>query len=220
MQPIDKVVFTFKGSSDYLKATGSCSFSNPYKGIPSSVSCSATTSEGKFSGEFMTDGVSPNVIEGNTRAPAQHPATAATVSEPQLLKGQCEPSSHVAEGRIGDDLTKKQSRFFCDAAVIVSFGDDPKHRMIQFVDSQSSHARALAFAGFLRDAKLMDVRNVYLETGRASAVADGNCQIFFDKQAISGIACGAKIDEGERRTVPIVAFTIDKTEKPADLPRK
>jgi hypothetical protein len=220
MQPIDKIIFTFQGSSDYLKASGSCSFSNPYKGTPSSVSCSATTSEGKFSGEFITDGVSPNIIEADTDSSAQHSTALSKFSEPQILKGQCEPSSHVAEGRIGEDLTKKQSRFFCDVAMIVSFGDDPKHRMIQFVDSQSSHGRALAFAGFLRDANLMDVRNVYLETGRASAAADGGCKMFFDKDVISGIACGAKIDEGERRTVPIVTFTANKTARHGDSARK
>jgi hypothetical protein len=220
MQPIDKVVFTFEGSSDYLKANGSCSFSNPYKGTPSSVSCSAMTSEGKFSGEFITDGVSPNIIESNAGTPAQHSITALMISEPQVLKGRCEPSSHVAEGRIGDDLTKRQSRFFCDSAVIVSFGDDPKHRMIQFADSQSNHARGLAFAGFLRDTKLLDVHNVYLETGRASVAADGGCQMFFEKQEISAIVCGAKIDEGERRTVPVVTFTIDKAVKSGDPSRR
>jgi len=209
IQPIDKVVFTFNGSSDSLKADGTCYFSNPYKGTPSTVSCAARTSEGMFSGDFINDGVSPNIFEADAGLPVKHSA----VSIPQMLSGRCESPSHVAEGRIGEDLTKRQSQFFRDSAVILSFSDDPRHRLIQFVDSQSNHARQLGFGGLMEDAAIMSVHNVYIEIGRASVASDGACKLFFEKQAISGIACGAQIDEGDRRTVPIVSFVVAKSGK-------
>jgi hypothetical protein len=123
------------------------------------------------------------------------------------------PPSHIAEGRIGEDLTKKQSMFFCDSAVIISFSDDPRHRLIQFADSKSNHARQLGFGGLMEDAAILTVRNVYLEAGRPSDATEGYCKLFFDKKAVSGIACGAKIDEGDRRTVPIVTFKAGEAAK-------
>jgi hypothetical protein len=43
MQPVDRVHFTFQGSTDDFVAAGSCRFGNPYKGKPSLVSCTADT---------------------------------------------------------------------------------------------------------------------------------------------------------------------------------
>jgi hypothetical protein len=60
-QPIDRVMFTFSGSTDNLKATGACSFANPYKRTPVKISCAANTNKGIFSGEFISNGVSPDV---------------------------------------------------------------------------------------------------------------------------------------------------------------
>lgn len=62
-QLIDRVIFTFNGSTDDLKAVGSCSFENPYLGKPVKILCSADTSQGKFSGEFISNGISPDVSE-------------------------------------------------------------------------------------------------------------------------------------------------------------
>ncbi len=62
-QPIDRVSFTFDGSTDELKAIGFCVFSNPYKHKPAKVICSADTSQGTFSGEFISNGVSPDINE-------------------------------------------------------------------------------------------------------------------------------------------------------------
>jgi hypothetical protein len=59
-QPIDRVDFTFDGSTDHLNATGSCAFSNAYKGV-ATVACRAKTSEGIFAGEFVSNGVSPDI---------------------------------------------------------------------------------------------------------------------------------------------------------------
>ena len=63
MQPIDRVHFTFQGSTDDLVAAGSCRFTNPYKGKPSLVSCTADTNRGKFAGEFVSDGRPPNMSQ-------------------------------------------------------------------------------------------------------------------------------------------------------------
>ena len=62
-QPVDRIVFTFSGSTDNLKAAGSCSFANPYQGRPVKVSCTADTDQGTFSGEFLSNGVSPDITE-------------------------------------------------------------------------------------------------------------------------------------------------------------
>ncbi len=213
LQPIDKVVFTFQGSSDHLKADGNCYFTNPYKEKPSTVSCKAMTSEGTFSGEFISNSISPNIFESDTRG--HEPRHLAIETDKlQFLEGYCEPSSHIADGRIGEDLTKRQSQFFCDTALIIPFSDNPKHHMIQFADSHSHHARILGFGGIMEDSAIMTVHNIYLEMGgRASKTSDGLCKLFFEKQEISGISCGAKVDEGDQRTVPIVRFKVDKTGK-------
>jgi hypothetical protein len=63
MQPIDHVNFTFQGSTDQLVAAGSCRFSNPYKGKPARVSCTADTNRGKFAGEFISNGIAPNTSQ-------------------------------------------------------------------------------------------------------------------------------------------------------------
>lgn len=135
--------------------------------------------------------------------------SSAVADDTHILKGQCGPESHVAEGAIGEDLTKHQSRFFCDAAVITFFSDKPKHVMVQFADSKSNHARQIGYAGTMDDAEILVVSSVYLETGRATPVVEGYCKFFFKAKDISGISCGAKIDEGDRRTVPVVSFDAD-----------
>ena len=62
-QLINRMRFTFQGSTDDLKAVGSCSFANPYMHKPVTTECRATTSKGDFSGKFTSDGVSPNLSE-------------------------------------------------------------------------------------------------------------------------------------------------------------
>ncbi len=62
-QPVDRIMFTFRGSTDNLRASGSCSFANPYQGKPVRISCAADTDQGSFSGEFVSNGVSPDITE-------------------------------------------------------------------------------------------------------------------------------------------------------------
>jgi hypothetical protein len=63
MQPIDRVHFTFQGSTDDLVVAGSCRFSNPYKGTPARVSCSVDSNQGKFAGDFVSNGTPPNTSQ-------------------------------------------------------------------------------------------------------------------------------------------------------------
>jgi hypothetical protein len=47
----------------------------------------------------------------------------AGASDVQVVNGTCDSSSHTAEGSLGSDLTKQQSRFYCDSAVITFFDE-------------------------------------------------------------------------------------------------
>lgn len=203
VQPIDKVIFTFQDSSDHLAAKGTCSFSNPYRGLPSTISCLVRTSQGTFAGDFVSDGTPPDIFEAGAGQPI---ANANFRDLPEVIKGRCASPSHVASGLLTEDLTKKRSRFFCDSALIMTFDEAGNHKLIQFVDSQSNHSRILGFGGLMEDGGTLAVKNVYLETARSTAVSEGACRIFYDGGKIRNIVCGAKVDEGTRRTVPVVTF--------------
>jgi hypothetical protein len=132
---------------------------------------------------------------------------AAQPSDIQVVSGTCDPSSHTAEGRLGVDLTKRQSRFYCDSAVITFFDDYKGHVMIQFVQKESHHGPILGFSGKVEDGGIMmSVDHVYLTTGSPTTVSDGACKFFFKNLHISGISCGIKVDETGRRTTAIVGF--------------
>ena len=51
--PVHRVYVTFDGRTDDLVAVGSCAFSSPNKKNPPKVSCSASTIEGDFAGDFI-----------------------------------------------------------------------------------------------------------------------------------------------------------------------
>lgn len=129
-------------------------------------------------------------------------------SDIDVVNGVCEPTSHTAEGQIGEDLTKRQSRFFCDTAAITFFPDYKGHVMIQFAQKASHHGPIIGFSGRLEpDGIMMQVEHVYLAQGAPPTTAsDGACKFFFKGKKMSGIFCGAKIDETGRRTTAIVAF--------------
>jgi hypothetical protein len=132
---------------------------------------------------------------------------AAPPRDVQFLTGTCEPSSHTAEGPLGSDLTKRQSRFFCDSAVIAFFDDYKGHVMIQFVQKQAHHTPILGFAGKVEDdGIIMKIDHVYLKEGQATTVSDGLCKFFLKNRQMSGIFCGMMVDETGRRTTAVVAF--------------
>ena len=75
----------------------------------------------------------------------------AVADDTTIVKGQCAPESHIAEGAIGDDLTKRQSRFFCDAGGYHLIG----------------------YPGMMEDTEIMNVSSVYLESGQSTPVSEG-----------------------------------------------
>jgi hypothetical protein len=125
----------------------------------------------------------------------------------QIVNGMCAPSSHTAEGPLGADLTKRQSRFFCDSAILMFFDDYKGHVLIQFVEKESHHSPMLGFSGKVEDdGIMMPIDHIYLTVGTPTTVSDGACKFFFKNHHISGIFCGAAVDETGRRTTAIVVF--------------
>jgi len=135
-------------------------------------------------------------------------AVAEDLKGVQVVRGVCRPASHTAEGPINSDLTKRQSRFFCDTAVIGFFDDDHKRVMVQFVEKKSKRGQLLGYAGLMDDAGvIMDVQRAYLAgNSEPIAVSSGFCKFFFKKPYMSGIACGMAFDEDNRKTTAIVQF--------------
>jgi hypothetical protein len=62
IQPVDMIIFGYKGQHDRSRAVGQCAFQNPNKG-PSRVQCRATTSAGVFKADFVSDGHPPHVMK-------------------------------------------------------------------------------------------------------------------------------------------------------------
>jgi hypothetical protein len=144
-------------------------------------------------------------VAGSVCLPISGPA--AQPSDIQVMSGICNPSSHTAEGRLGADLTKRQSRFYCDSAVITFFDDYKGHVMIQFAQKEAHHGPILGFSGKVDDdGIMMSVDHVYLTAGPPATVSDGVCKFFFKNRQMSGIFCGIKVDETGRHTTAIVAF--------------
>ena len=140
--------------------------------------------------------------------PRENRQFTAKVSNIQIVSGECAPSSHTAEGPLGTDLTKRQSRFYCDSAVITFFDDHKGHVLIQFAQKQAHHTPILGFAGRIEDdGVMMPVEGVYLTVGQRTTVSEGWCKFFFKNRNMSEIACGMKVDETGRRTTAIVAFS-------------
>ena len=131
----------------------------------------------------------------------------AGASDVQVVNGTCDSSSHTAEGSLGSDLTKQQSRFYCDSAVIKFFDDYKGHVMVQFAQKESHHSPILGFSGRVEDdGIMMSVDHVYLVQGQATTVSDGSCKFFFKNRQMSGIFCGMKVDKTGRRTTAVVVF--------------
>jgi hypothetical protein len=139
----------------------------------------------------------------------------AGVSNIQVVNGTCSSSSNTAEGPLDSDLTKRQSRFYCDTAAITFFDDYTGHVLINFSQKESKHSLILGFAGRIETSQpgdagtMMQVYSVYLGTGEATTVSDGWCKLFFKDQQLSGIGCGMKVDETGRRTTAVVVFNAE-----------
>jgi hypothetical protein len=62
LQPVDGVIFGFKGQFDKAKAVGTCRYTNPYA-RPGTIRCRAETQGGVFAADFVTDGKPPEVAK-------------------------------------------------------------------------------------------------------------------------------------------------------------
>ena len=67
VQPVDLILFNRLVNGDpnrpaKLRATGTCSYENPTRGVPTKVECNAQTEQGQFSLEFLHSGASPEYM--------------------------------------------------------------------------------------------------------------------------------------------------------------
>ncbi|MFT8655951.1 MAG: hypothetical protein ABF785_04575 [Acetobacter papayae] len=121
-----------------------------------------------------------------------------------VVSGECGSGSHTAEGAFGEDLSKRQSRFYCDAAAIIS---ENGQTLVQFSQKESHHNPYLGYAGKLsNDGNTMNVERIFFTPQDSAIVSEGMCKFFFKEKTLTGIMCGAKLDETGRRTTAIVTF--------------
>jgi hypothetical protein len=133
----------------------------------------------------------------------------AGVSNIQTVKGVCASTSWTAEGPPDSDLTNRESRFYCDSAVITFFDDYKGHVMVQFGRKKSLHPQIISFAGRVEDAGIMmQVDSVYLVSGEKVIPSRGECKFFFKNRHLSGIVCYMSVDGIDRRTAAVMTFDL------------
>ncbi|WP_241331156.1 hypothetical protein [Burkholderia cenocepacia] len=126
-------------------------------------------------------------------------------ADTKLVAGSCESGSHVAEGPVGADLTSRHARYFCDSLAVSQLGDGKL--LMQFAEKGAAHGRILGFAGRMDSPATMKVERVYFEPANPVMPNDGVCKFFFNgRQKVTSVMCAAQVDEGNRRTVPVVVF--------------
>lgn len=126
-----------------------------------------------------------------------------------VYNGVCTEQSHIAEGQQGEDLTKRQSRVYCDTAVLTRFPNNPRHVMINFAQKQSHTGQPIGFAGTLQpDGIMVQVDRVYLTPSVPLPVTDGACKLFTNGRQVTDVFCAAAIDTGQRRTSAILALHV------------
>jgi hypothetical protein len=125
-----------------------------------------------------------------------------------LLSGECLPVSQISQGLIGNSVSRHHSRFLCDSALLSLFHTENRG-MVQFVQKNAENAQVLGFSGSVgTGGTLIDVNRVYLPTGQITPPDKGICRFIFSHHSLAGIVCGASIDNGNQRIVPIVAFHV------------
>jgi hypothetical protein len=122
------------------------------------------------------------------------------------VRGSCGDKSHTAVGAVGGDLTKQQTPFVCDAAIIAEFDPQHVHIMITFAEKASTKS-TISFAGMMNvKENVIQVSKVYFEPGKPTYIDVGVCKMFFTGRHMSGIFCGGKIDADGQRTVANISF--------------
>jgi hypothetical protein len=137
---------------------------------------------------------------------------AARAADTDIVTGQCIKGSHIAAGGVDEDLSKRETPFSCDRAVITFLDQESKHVMVQFAMHSADHAMQLGFAGELEDnGQILDVDHVYIGTGSTDPLVPvgGQCNFFFKDTHMTRMICGARIEQGGKATVPVVAFEAD-----------
>jgi len=127
----------------------------------------------------------------------------------RVSPGACAAGSHTAEGPERSDLTKRQSRFYCDSMVSSMVDNQPGHFLVQFLSKGMQHAPILAFGGFFGRDGLLHVSSIYFEQGIRTPADDGFCQFFRGKSGkLTAAACGGVVVKDGVKSVAIVDFRI------------
>lgn len=138
-------------------------------------------------------------------------SSSAYAEQPQFLDGVCSDDSHTAAGKIGDDLTKLQTPFKCNGAVISFLSADRSHVMVSFSEKKSNDQNPISFAGMLEpDGQNMSVRSLYTQPDKPTPIkqGDGACKFFFKSGDMDSIFCGAKVDADGHRSTAIITFNV------------
>jgi hypothetical protein len=123
-------------------------------------------------------------------------------------KGECSVRSHVAQGRKTDDLTKLDSRYFCDEAIVGSEDGSNDHIRITFKKDDQSISPVIAVIGVKKDGDMIHLRDILMGSLRAE-VNDGACRFFYSKKRqMTDIVCSATFDQEDQRTVSVIEFKL------------
>ena len=113
--------------------------------------------------------------------------------------GQCMPTSHIAQGKKTEDLSKLESRYFCDQAIVGSEDGSDDHVRITFKKDGQNISPVIAVIGVKKDGDMIHLRDILMGSQRAE-VSDGACRFFYTKKRqMTDIVCSATFDQGEQR---------------------
>ena len=127
---------------------------------------------------------------------------------PNIFTGTCGRESFIAEGPIGSDLTKRQSRFFCDSAV-VTLDIEQGRGLFQFAEKRSNATPGLGFSGPFSGERTFSLDTVYFNSAEKEPAAEGLCGIEMGRGGKpSRIYCVVTSDHGGRRAVARVEFAV------------
>lgn len=134
----------------------------------------------------------------------------AAAQTPTIVNGRCTEMSHIAEGDQTEDLTKRGSRFFCNSVVIMNPRNDSRRMLLTFLEKESNTSSPIGYAGTVTEDGMVDVQRVYIRSGVSLEASGGTCKFFRKDGEIESIFCGAKVDQGDRRTVLVVGFEVNR----------
>lgn len=126
----------------------------------------------------------------------------------RVVIGECIEESHIAEGPVDADLTERQSRFFCDSVAISTSRPSDGRVWLQFAETRGVAPLLLGFSGvFTEEGTVIEIDTVYIGERRYTP-NDAYCLVTYVGAQLADIVCGAQIDMGGRRIVPVVGFEV------------